>query len=98
MDIFDTAFYVLLAIAVVVLIYIVGVNLISGTIYPMMYKFRPTNNSSGISETLYVQKMDRLKAGFFWIFYIIMAIPFIYFIIKTLYEREETSVYGGAYR
>lgn len=98
-DVFNTALYVLITETVLVIIYLLGVNLIAGQLYPMFYHLRPNDTESeGISEAVYVERLDRIKTGFTYGFYILLAIPFVYLIVKLLYEREETSVYGGLYR
>lgn len=95
MDIFHIATTVLISIFVLALIWIMSVNIIGANIYPMLSSenFKPTNETGGISETQYQSTLDFMWNGTRWFFYILIAIPFIYIIIKLLYSKEETSVY-----
>jgi len=89
------------ALNVIVLVFIIGIiwfigNLIIGVhMHPLMKSLNP-NNTQGITGNEY-----ETKANFFWsssklVWYILIAIPFVYIILKLLYEKERTSVpYGG---
>jgi hypothetical protein len=96
-DVFETSRNILLMIFVLAVFYILGIMIVGGFIGPMFRSntFRPPANSTGISQETYLTKTDFFIQGMKWVFYIILAIPFVYLIIKLLYEREETSVYGG---
>jgi len=92
--IFETIKYTLILIFILVIFYILGTMIVGGYIYPMFRAFKPTNETQGISQDVYLKKTDFLVTGMKIIFYIILAIPFVLLIMKLLYEREETSIYG----
>jgi len=93
-DVFNTAIYVLISIIIVSLIFVVSVNLVGANLVPLFKHLTP-NNTKGMSPTLYNQKIDHLETGLYYGFYILLILPFIFLIVKLLYEREETSVYSG---
>lgn len=86
-DIFSTSLWVMITIFTLLFIFIVGVLMIGGFISPMI-----THLASG---GILASKVDRLYNGMIIALLICVATPFIYFIIKTLYEKEDTSIYVG---
>jgi len=94
-DVFGVSIDVMIGLATIILIFIIGTVLIIGNLNPMFRSLEPDASTEGISPSLYNSVISHLTNGFNWFFYVILAIPFLYFIMKALYEREETSYYGG---
>jgi hypothetical protein len=91
---FDVSLNVLLTIFVLVIIFFVAVFLVGGYLYPIFYSLSPSAGATGIDATLYQSLLGHLRTGNSWVFYILLAIPFVFIAIKLLYEREEFSVSG----
>lgn len=87
MDIFGTALWVMVTLFVLVIIFVLGVLLVGGFVKPMI-----THLASG---GILASKTERVFGGMIVALIICLATPFIYFIVKTLYEKEDTSVYMG---
>jgi len=87
-DVFNVALLVLILVCTLVFIYFVGIHIVGGYIYPMFNSLIPSRYQSTSSH---------LFQGLRWFFYILLAIPFLYIIIRLLYKKEEVSVYYGGY-
>jgi hypothetical protein len=94
MNIFDTALAVIILLFIIVIIYFVGVGIISVNIYPLMYSLKPSLTNKGISQATYISKLDRLSLTLTISFVIFMATVFLFVVVKLFYEKEEFSVYG----
>lgn len=93
-DVFNVAVGTMILLLTLGTIYLISTNLIEGQISPMIKSMNP-NSTTGISGSEYNSLIDKLSKGNMWMFYIFLAIPFLYIAVKLLYEREPTSVYGG---
>jgi len=94
MNVFDIGLYVVISIFVIGIIYMLGTLMARGNIQPLIESDRlaPTNNTTGIQRTQYMNMSSHLSLGLQLAFYIMLATPFVYLVVKLLYEREETSV------
>ena len=97
MDVFKVANLILILIFILGIGWIVGIYVVGGYIYPMFEHLAPSSNSTGISQSQYSTTTSHLYKGLRWFFYILIAIPFVYVIMKLLYKKEEVSVYYGGY-
>ena len=94
-DVFMIAIGTMILLLTIGIIFLISTNLIEGQISPMVKSMGPDNSTQGISPSLYNSLIDKLRSGNAWMFYIFLAIPFLYIAVKLLYEREDTSVYTG---
>ena len=92
-NIFDVALSGLIAVFVIVVIYMTGVQITGGAIKPMIDDMNP-NNTVGISGAQYTNASDDLWRCLKWTFYAIFGSLFLLIALKALYERESTSVYN----
>lgn len=91
-DIFNTALYVMITIFVIAVIWLVGAHIIGARMYPMLMGLSPGDSDPGMSRSQYQDTADFMWTGFRWVFYILLAFPFLYLFIKFLYQEEEVSV------
>lgn len=92
-DIFNVILTVIVSIFILSIIWMVGVYIVGGNIYPIVMKMNPiTNTSQGITNTTYQRISNHLYTSMTWSFYIILATPFIFLIIYLLYRREQTTI------
>jgi len=91
LNIFWTAIFVIITVFVLGIIWMIGEDLVSARLYPLFYSFAPADGAAGIPRTSYIARLDHIKLGMRIFFYILIAIPFIYLLIKYFYEKEETS-------
>ena len=95
-SIFDIALYGLIALFVIIVIFMMGVNLVGGYLHPLIKSMNP--NASSITAGEYSAKADNLYNGLKYALYILIGAIFALIIVKALYEKEETSVYpAGGY-
>ena len=92
-DVFTIVFYGLISLFVIVLIFFLGTNVILGHISPLVKHLAPSGNT-GLGRDRYLGLVDLLSNGFNWIFYLFLAIPLFFIVVKLFYEKEETSVIG----
>jgi hypothetical protein len=91
--VFENALETFLLLAFLVVVGMVGILVIGGYIYPLLISssFLPSN-SSALTPSMYESISSRLWERFNWFWVIILAIPFIFIIIKILYEKEEITI------
>lgn len=80
---------------VIGLIFISGNLMINGYVHPMVKSMNP-NSTIGITEDMY-DDITEYYPKIFWVGgFVFMSIPFIYFIVRVFFQKENTSVgYGG---
>jgi len=94
-DVFTIAIGTMILLLTIGIIFLISTNVIQGQISPMIKSMAPDNSTSGMSPSVYNNLVDKLTNGNAWMFYILLAIPFLYIAVKLLFERENTSVYYG---
>ena len=92
----DVALIGLISIFSIVVIWLVGTRIVGEKIYPIAVKLNP-NNIKGISGQQYQTTTDFLWWGFVITIIILVAIPFLYIALKSLFEKEITSANWGEY-
>lgn len=93
--ILDLARYGLIAIFILVVIYIIGIVIVGGFLYPQFTALAPANTTNGISPTTYLNIDDNLWWGLKTGLYILIGGVFVFILFKALYERETTSATWG---
>lgn len=97
MDIFNTSYDWMILVFTMGLIFVLGVLIVGAYMYPIISSahFVPGNESKGMTAAQYHTNADFMYNGFSWAMYILLAIPFVYIVVKLLFEKEEVSVSGG---
>lgn len=90
-SLFDTALNSIVLIFLIAIVSLIMYFVIAGYIYPMSISLTPINEQ-GMTAEQYTTTASHLFTGMQYIFYIILAIPFVYILMKFLFEKEETSV------
>lgn len=93
-DVFEVAQAFLVGAFTLVIIYFIAVTMLGGEMKPLVEELNP-NNTVGIESTQYLEMSEDLWRGTKYFFYIMLSVVFLFLVVKLLYEREETSVYGG---
>ena len=91
-DVFETALTVLIALFVLGIFWIISANIIGEHIYPLM-KSLNVSEDKGINNEQYHSLLDVLHNHYLWPIYIIVAIPFVYILVRLFYKKEHISVY-----
>jgi len=89
-DVFRIGLGFLILLTVIIIIYFISTFMVSGNVHPMISHL--TENSTSIPGI--PDMLNKLDLGLFLFFVIIIAIPFLWIIVKLLYSREETTVGG----
>lgn len=90
-NIFDVAFTGMKIVLILVVIGMAVIFLIGGAVHPLIKSLNP-ENPTGITTSMYDKMADRLWTGTRIMLYIFLALPFVFILIKVLYERENTSI------
>lgn len=93
-DVFEIAQTFLVAALTTVILYFIAITMIGGEMKPLIEELNP-NNTVGIGSAQYLESSEDIWRGTKYFFYIMLSVVFLFLIVKLLYEREETSVYGG---
>jgi len=97
-DIFGNSLNFIILVVVLVFIMISSVLLIQGYVSPLTKSMASEDNDTvGLSKSVYIEKAENMESALVWFFIILIVGVFLYFAVKLLYEKEETSAYTPYY-
>lgn len=93
-DVFEISHTFIVSAFTIVIIFFIAITMIGGEMKPLIEELNP-NNTAGIGSAQYLETSEDIWRGTKYFFYIMLAVVFLFLAVKLLYEREETSTYGG---